>query len=357
MKLFFLGDFAYDYDKVKPDIRNIAEYINENGLNPVINVEGPICDGTSKQIRKRGAHLHQSSAAIDALKELSTIGVTLSNNHMMDFGSKGCKSTIETLDAFGILHCGAGSNLNTAIEPMVIKDEKGETAVFNFGWAGEETVYAGKNRYGCSPRENAVVLGKVKEYAAKFPKRGIIVTLHWGFEFNTYPLPYDIELGHKLLDIDNVRIVIGHHPHCPQTVEEYKGKKIYYSLGNFYFSSRRKNFSKRKFPAAPFNRSDFGLGVVFDTVSGKTSDKVIFYDVKKDESYFIESAEMPEKHPVLDMNSREYSEIYKKGAQKGNPYLGTDEKANRRMTATFNLMRDILRYVPFAGKLLKLVKR
>ena len=36
-------------------------------------------------------------------------------------------------------------------------------------------------------------------------------------------------------DIDSVRLVIGHHPHCPQPVEEYNGHYIYYSFGNWTF--------------------------------------------------------------------------------------------------------------------------
>lgn len=357
MKLLFLGDFAYDYDVVKEDIKNIGNTIKKENLRAIINLEGPLCDGTQRQIIKRGSHLHQGAGTVGALKELSTIGVTLSNNHMMDFGRNGCKETLETLDSAGILHCGAGSDINTAIKPMIISDDQGETAVFNFGWAGEETVYAGKHSYGCSPRENKVVLDTVKKYALSHPEKGIIVTLHWGFEFNTYPMPYDIDLGHKLLEIPAVKIVIGHHPHCPQTVEEYKGKKIYYSLGNFYFGSKRKSFSKKEFPTEPVNRSDYGIAVVFDTATGETSDRIIFYDREKDESYFTESSVIPEVQPRITPESREYFEMYRRCAQKRNPFLGTDEKQNKIMTAKFNFARNVLRYVPFAGKLLKLVKR
>ncbi|SKB87031.1 capsule synthesis protein PGA_cap [Lachnospiraceae bacterium] len=357
MRLLFLGDLAYDYSDVKEDIKKIGRTIRENDLRAVINLEGPICDGTERQRIKRGSHLHQGKGVIDVLKELSAIGVTLSNNHMMDFGSLGCRKTIERLDDAGILYCGAGSDIHSAVEPMILKDEMGETAVFNFGWAGEETVYAGKCSYGCSPRENKIVLDNVKHYAVTHPQNSVIVTLHWGFEFNAYPMPYDIDLGHKLLEIPNVRIVIGHHPHCPQTVEEYKGKKIYYSLGNFYFGSRRKKFSMKKFPTEPVDRSNYGIAVVFDTVTGESSEKIVFYDEKKDESYFTECGKMPEKQPDADPLSKDYLKLYRNTALKGNPFLGTDEKMNRKMTAQFNFARNVLRFVPFTNVLLKLVKR
>ena len=62
----------------------------------------------------------------------------------------------------------------------------------------------------------------------------IVVSMHWGDEFITYPSPEQVELGHALID-HGANIVLGHHPHIIQGVERYKGGVIAYSLGNFVF--------------------------------------------------------------------------------------------------------------------------
>jgi poly-gamma-glutamate synthesis protein (capsule biosynthesis protein) len=57
---------------------------------------------------------------------------------------------------------------------------------------------------------------------------------HWGREYMTEPDNGEITLAHEFID-SGVDLVIGSHPHVVQTKEEYNGKIIYYSLGNFVF--------------------------------------------------------------------------------------------------------------------------
>lgn len=62
----------------------------------------------------------------------------------------------------------------------------------------------------------------------------IIVSLHWGLEYEAPPHPHQIETAHRLID-NGVDLIIGHHPHVIQGIEKYRGKYIFYSLGNFLF--------------------------------------------------------------------------------------------------------------------------
>jgi hypothetical protein len=64
-----------------------------------------------------------------------------------------------------------------------------------------------------------------------------IVSLHWGDEFVPLPSPYQQQLAHRLVD-GGANLILGHHPHVLQLVEEYKGALIAYSLGNFIFDQR-----------------------------------------------------------------------------------------------------------------------
>ncbi len=67
----------------------------------------------------------------------------------------------------------------------------------------------------------------------------MVLSLHWGgVERSTKPRPQDVEIAKAAID-SGVDIVMGHHPpHVLQGVEVYKGKPIFYSLGNFVFGGR-----------------------------------------------------------------------------------------------------------------------
>ncbi|HYE22163.1 MAG TPA: CapA family protein, partial [Verrucomicrobiae bacterium] len=62
----------------------------------------------------------------------------------------------------------------------------------------------------------------------------LIVSTHMGTEYKRDPDPRNVELAHKAID-SGADMLIGHHPHWIQTIEEYNGKWIFYSLGNFVF--------------------------------------------------------------------------------------------------------------------------
>jgi poly-gamma-glutamate synthesis protein (capsule biosynthesis protein) len=58
--------------------------------------------------------------------------------------------------------------------------------------------------------------------------------MHWGIEYKIVNSPAQQQLAHLIID-NGADLIIGHHPHVVQNIEEYKGKLIFYSLGNFIF--------------------------------------------------------------------------------------------------------------------------
>jgi poly-gamma-glutamate synthesis protein (capsule biosynthesis protein) len=62
----------------------------------------------------------------------------------------------------------------------------------------------------------------------------LIVNIHWGAEYSHEQNKTQIETAHLLIDA-GADLIIGHHPHVVQGIEIYKGKPIFYSLGNFIF--------------------------------------------------------------------------------------------------------------------------
>jgi poly-gamma-glutamate synthesis protein (capsule biosynthesis protein) len=62
----------------------------------------------------------------------------------------------------------------------------------------------------------------------------IIVSLHWGAEHKLEPVPRQRHDGHMLIKA-GADLLVCHHTHTLQTIEDFRGHKIYYSIGNFIF--------------------------------------------------------------------------------------------------------------------------
>lgn len=347
-KLLFLGDFFYDYSSTLTDIEEIAEWIRENEYKVILNLEGPITNNGSN-IKKRGPNLKQSSITINILEKLNVVGVCLANNHMMDYGEEGLIETIKILDDNNIPHTGAGVNLKSALKPIEINLENQKVIIQNFGWDIEETVYATLESSGCAPRDERTVIERTKEIRNKHTDALIINVFHWGFEYNLYPMPLDIDLAHKSIDAGS-DLIIGHHPHNMQPFESYKGKEIYYSLGNFYFGSDRSSFQNIEFRHKVKNMCDYGLAVAYDTVLGKTIQTyTIYYDLARDYSGVLKDSTI---YNFLDeitgvkYDEPEYFKKVKENSSNINPILTLNYKSNKYKIAklyTIYFIKRILR--------------
>lgn len=196
----------------------------------VCNFEAPV-EGDFKPFDRGGPLVKQSSKAPALLKDWGFNLVQLANNHMLDFGDAGCTAT---LDAFSdIQTVGAGTfDKAYSIETIEIKGQRiGFISCVHheFGvWETENSSQRNGTAWICHH------LMRSRIAAAKNSVDFLIVLPHAGIEEIDAPLPEWRELYRCFIDW-GADAVIGTHPHVPQGWEEYKGKPIYYSLGNFYF--------------------------------------------------------------------------------------------------------------------------
>lgn len=335
MKLLWLGDFYYDYDYISQDIEIISKWIKENNYYTILNLEGTIDSKKYGKIKKRGPNLSCSFESLNVLKKLNVIGVTLANNHVMDYGSEGLEHTIDLLDKNNILHSGAGRNIEEASKPFIINDGAESIAVYSYGWNIEETVIATESTAGCAPRDKEYIINQIKDNQYNLQKK--VVCLHMGFEYNRLPMPYDIDLCHSLVE-NGVDMIIGNHPHCIQPKEIYKNCNIYYALGNFYFSSRRKRFNK-KFRESIHNQCDYGVMVKTNFSLKECEEIIIEYNHDMNETIFSS-----QKHSLLlkelegnSWQSKKYIKKAKKCKLNSNPILTCNENLNLRKINRFFL--------------------
>ncbi len=173
---------------------------------------------------------------VSTLLERGMDAVTLANTHARDAGTDALLDTCETLDAAGILHTGAGADLDAAKKPVIAELEGirvgilGATRIIpEAGWA------AGKNHPGMlATYDAAVTLEEIRQMRTECDY--VVVMVHWGIEREEMPKDYQRTLGRQYIDA-GADLVVGSHPHVLQGIEYYQGKPIVYSLGNFVFGS------------------------------------------------------------------------------------------------------------------------
>lgn len=196
------------------------------------NLEGPL--GISGKPYPLKCSLKAAPDYVKGLKNAGINVVSLANNHILDYREDAMYETMQLLEEHGILFFGAGSNLAEARRPAIL-EKKGIRVGF-LGYCDvviDSPFYAGPNERGVSP----FVLEYVKQdIHALRPRVDLLaLSLHWGMENFSLPLPEQIRMGRELID-SGADIILGHHPHVVQRLEQYKQGYIAYSLGNFLFS-------------------------------------------------------------------------------------------------------------------------
>lgn len=233
IKLLFAGDFAPvgRYEDIVLECGNqilgdTLEYVKNADLS-FINLECPLTF-SDDAVRKDGPNLKANPEAIESLKDFSVIG--LANNHIMDFGLAGLRDTIAAIDHAGLKSVGADENIHDASEPYVSEIRGKKIALIAI--ADRELNQATFGTPGVAPIDPVENYSQVIE--AKKCSDIVIVTIHGGNEYFAYPRPKFRKFCHFLIDL-GVSAVICHHPHVPGAYEYYKGKPIFFSLGNALF--------------------------------------------------------------------------------------------------------------------------
>ncbi len=220
-------DWSYPFLKLQPLFSN-ADIV-------FANLECPLSDEGPPRADKEMA-LHAPPDSLKAFRHLNCSVVSIGNNHINDYGEQGLSKTIELLKTNEIPYFGAGSNLQEASKEVVL-DKNGLKISF-LGYTTDDmhvrSIIAGPNTAGCAPYDFARIRDDINKIRNESDV--ICISLHWGYELHRFPAPEQIDLAHRIIDA-GADIIIGHHPHVIQGFEKYRHGIIFYSLGNFFFSS------------------------------------------------------------------------------------------------------------------------
>ncbi len=205
-----LNAYFYNYGK-EYFLQNVRNTFSSDDLT-IANFEGTLTNLDTRADKQFAFKAPPEFAGI--LSCSSVEAVTTANNHSHDYGDQSFSDTMNALDAEGIIHFGYDE---TAV--MDVKGIKvGLVGIYELNDHLERTEQLKRN------------IAKVKEEGAQL----VIVIFHWGNEKETVPDSNQMTLGRMAID-EGADLVCGHHPHVLQGIEEYKGRNIVYSLGNFCF--------------------------------------------------------------------------------------------------------------------------
>ena len=206
------------------------------------NLETPITQGP--EIPDFKMIFRSNPGTEKALKQAGFSILSLANNHTPDFGEQGLKDTFNFLENAGIKYVGAGQNEQEAYQPVYIgkKGIKFAFLAYNDPDVVPAFYGASANRAGTAFMRQEKMIETVKK--AKQKADFVIVSMHAGAEYSDRPNDPQINFAHAAIDA-GADLVIGHHPHVVQTLEKYKGKYIFYSLGNFVFDQPQSEETKK----------------------------------------------------------------------------------------------------------------
>lgn len=240
MKVAFLGDISLNDKYV---------IFFKNRLNPFSEVESVLRDndfvvGNLESIAQgeHGENLLKSprlTTTIDTLNYLKLLNinlVSLAHNHIYDQLEDGFNKTINFLNNNGIMHLGAGYTAEEASIPLIIQKDGISVGLLNYVTKDTNPNLAENAGIKLNIFEWSVVQRDIKELRPTVDH--IVLLMHWGgkMEGSMFPNIEQPKLARKIIDA-GADLILGHHSHTLQPFEIYKGKHIFYSIGNFCFSN------------------------------------------------------------------------------------------------------------------------
>ena len=183
-------------------------------------------------------HFRARPRAMEFLSAAKINGVTLANNHVLDYGPAALLDCFTLLDQAGIKRTGAGATIEEALAPFVLDMPESRVAVLALTdnepeWEATRTK-PGVNyvRYGDSGLKEPYRSRMTQTLLSMRQQAGLaIVSAHVGPNWGA-PSKAIQAVAHDLIDM-GADLYWGHSNHTPQGIELYKGKAILYSTGDF----------------------------------------------------------------------------------------------------------------------------
>ncbi|MBE7001283.1 MAG: CapA family protein [Ruminococcaceae bacterium] len=205
--IVFLGDVALITKQLSSQFKPKYPY--------VFNLEYVIGEKETYIPRKNKINLCSENADFEKVFGANPIAVGVANNHILDYERQGYENTVSTVTQKGV------QIIQTM--PCYVSENVCMMAYMDLETSTDFSIH----------KESFAKV--IEEERTKNPNVRIVIQMHWGIENQPKQSARQKALAHWMID-QGVDLIIGHHPHCIQPIEKYKGKYIFYSLGNALFA-------------------------------------------------------------------------------------------------------------------------
>jgi poly-gamma-glutamate capsule biosynthesis protein CapA/YwtB (metallophosphatase superfamily) len=215
-------DFGPMYASIAPDVSKADLAICEME-SPLAPPQGPFTGWPQ---------FTSPPQVLTALVGVGYDSCTTASNHTIDEGYDGVKRTLDELDAAGLKHTGSARSAAEAAKPLIITMPNGVRVAqlaYSFDF----------NQLSRPPGEdwlaNLTNIPDILAAAHRAKKAGadiVVLSMHWGIEYQLEPTSEQIEQAHQLLASPDIDLILGDHPHVVEPAERLHRKWVIYSMGN-----------------------------------------------------------------------------------------------------------------------------
>lgn len=248
-----VGDIIIDREKPETIFQHVAELLRS------ADITSANCDQTYSE-KGRLIHGHGTNSESRNILALLYAGfnvLSLANNHVLDRGYEALSDTIDRFKGAGLSCVGSGKNLAEARRPIVLERKGVRVGFLAYSCVHPKGSEAGIDKPGLAPVRVWTIYDQIDYQPGTSPRivtipyqedveamvkdiqklKGrvdvVILYFHWGLHNVPRVIPqYCIDIGHAAID-SGADLIIGTHTHILKGIELYKGKVLFYSVGNF----------------------------------------------------------------------------------------------------------------------------
>ncbi len=158
--------------------------------------------------------------------------MALANNHSGDYGREAFAEMLGLLPAAGLQFFGGGNNLTEAHTPLIVERKGLRIALLGYNEFMPRSFEADYDAPGVAWSEDEQVVADIRAARSRYRADIVIPVMHWGWENEPLANSRQRALARTMIDA-GADAVIGGHPHVTQDTEQYRGRPIVYSVGNF----------------------------------------------------------------------------------------------------------------------------
>ncbi|MEO7577520.1 MAG: CapA family protein [Massilia sp.] len=160
--------------------------------------------------------------------------LALANNHSGDYGPAAFGEMLDLLDKKKIAYFGGGRDLAAAHKPLIVERKDLRIALLGYNEFFPRSFEADFDKPGIAWSEDEMVRRDIAAARSTYHADLVIPMMHWGWEHEPASSARQRQLARVMIDA-GADAVVGGHPHVTQDTEQYRGKPIIYSLGNYLF--------------------------------------------------------------------------------------------------------------------------